>query len=670
MVVAVGLHTEARRGAAGSKGARGSAGVERRLRGLMSLTGPVALAAGVGVVGGGLLRGRKLEDLVGAGVSLAVASVPEGLPLLATAAQLAASERLSRRGALVRNARALESLGRVDVVCLDKTGTITEGALALSVVSDGEVAVGIDALGPTHRDVIAAGLRATLRKDGTAAHGDPTDEALAVGAGRAAVDASYGLPGWRHIGELSLALGRSYHAVLGRSDEGARLSVKGAPEVLLLQCTHIARGGVSVPLDDTGRLSLFSTTTWLAAQGLRVLSIAERAMASDAPLDPEHVVDLTFRGFVAFRDPIRPSAAAAIRGMRAAGVQTVMITGDHPSTAEAIAAELDLLQGRSVLTGAELAALSDSDLDRRVASVAVFARVTPSQKVRIVRALQRAGRVVAMAGDGANDAAAIRLADAGIAIGEGSTEAARSAADIVVTDGRIETIVDAIVEGRAMWASVRDAVSILMGGNLGEIGFTLLAGIIDGSPPLHARQLLLVNLFTDIAPAMAIALRPPTPRTFESLARETPEATLGAPLDRQIATRAVATAMGAGAAWAVGRIIGSRAKARTIGLAALVGTQLGQTLTSGEFSRPVVLTSVASAGLLAMLIQTPGVSHFFGCRPLGPISWSAAIGASIAGTALGSAVSRAADARAPDEGFGARAQISLVKDAIGLLRSS
>ncbi len=519
IVVAVGAHTEARRGAAGSKGARALAGVERRLRGLMSLTGPVALAAGVGVVGGGLLRGRKLEDLVGSGVSLAVASVPEGLPLLATAAQLAASERLSRRHALVRNARALEALGRVDVVCLDKTGTITEGALSLSVVFDGEVVASVGALDRSHRLVLAAGLRATLAGDGAQGPGDPTDDALTRGARDAGVDAAYGCAGFRRVAELSLALARSYHAVLGRGEDGARLSVKGAPEVLLLQCTHLVRGDAKHPLDDVARLSLFTTATQLATQGLRVLAVAERAMPSDAPLDPAHVVDLTFRGFVAFRDPIRGSASAAIATLRSAGVDTVMITGDHPSTAEAIARELDLLRGRAVVTGAELAALSDADLDARVSGVAVFARVTPSQKVRIVRALQRAGRVVAMAGDGANDAAAIRLADAGIAIGEGSTQAARAAADIVVTDGRVETIVDAIAEGRAMWASVRDAVAILVGGNMGEIGFTLLAGLLDGAPPLHARQLLLVNLFTDVAPAMAIALKPPVPVSFESLPR-------------------------------------------------------------------------------------------------------------------------------------------------------
>ncbi|HVU00634.1 MAG TPA: HAD-IC family P-type ATPase [Polyangiaceae bacterium] len=638
IVVAVGEHTEARRGAAGGKGARSTAGVERKLSALMKTTGPVALAAGASVVGAGLLRGRKLDELVTTGVSLAVASVPEGLPLLATAAQLAAAERLSERGALVRNARALEALGRVDVVCLDKTGTITEGALSLAVVSDGYEARAIAALGPSQRAVVAAALRATMRAAPSQNPGDSTDLALRDGASAALVGPDHGAPGYRALSELSLSVGRAYHAVLGRTDDGTRLSVKGAPEVLLLSCTTRVRAGVVEALDDVGRLELVRTTTQLAASGLRVLAVADRAVATDTTLSPEHVVDLTFRGFLAFRDPVRETASVALSGLSRAGVRTVMITGDHPRTAEAIADELGLLSGRGIVTGAELAGLPDDELDKKIGDIAVFARVTPSQKVRVVRALQRKGSVVAMAGDGANDAAAIRLADVGIAIGAASTQAARAAADIVVTDGRIETIVDAIVEGRSMWASVRDAVSILVGGNLGEIGFTLFAGLLDGTPPLHARQLLLVNLLTDVAPALAIALRPPEPRSFESLARETPDAALGAPLHREIATRAIVTSLGATTAWGIGRLIGSSARARTIGLVALVGTQLGQTLVAGGFSRPVVATSLASAAALSALVQTPFVSHFFGCRPLGPISWTAAIGASAAATALGPTV--------------------------------
>ncbi|MBN1610923.1 MAG: cation-translocating P-type ATPase, partial [Polyangiaceae bacterium] len=262
--------------------------------------------------------------------------------------------------------------------------------------------------------------------------------------------------------------------------------------------------------------------------------------------------------------------------------------------------------------------------DTVVGDAAVFARVTPSQKVRVVRALQRAGRVVAMAGDGANDAPAIRLANVGIAIGPQSTAAARAAADIVLVDEHIGTIVDAIVEGRAMWASVRDAVSILIGGNLGEIAFTLGAGLIDGYSPLTARQLLLVNLLTDVAPAMAVALRPPTPAVLASVANEGPDASLGDPLNRDITARAAATAAGAGAAWAVSRLLGSHERASTVALLALVGTQLGQTLRAGELSRPVVATSLLSAATLGAIVQIPGLSHFFGCRPLGPLGWSTA----------------------------------------------
>jgi cation-transporting ATPase I len=636
VAVAVGEETESRRGAIASKrdGARG--GVERRLRSLIELTGPVALGAGIGLVGAGLLRGRKLEDLVGSGVSLAVASVPEGLPLLATAAQLAAAERLGKRGALVRNVRSIEALGRVDVLCLDKTGTLTEGRIELVAASDGAVEQSFPELDAVTLPVLGAALRASAERGGRTF--DPTEQALYRAADRLEVHADYACSGFHRAFEVSFEAGRGYHATVGQCESGLVLDVKGAPEVILPRCTGMRRGGQRVALDQAAADELTRHAASLASRGLRVLAVAERIAPEGDSLDPRRLVGLTFLGLLAFSDPVRASAAQAVRELAEAGVRTLMITGDHPSTAEAVARDLGLASTLGVLTGAELSEMDEATLDRKIQRVGVFARVTPAQKVRIVRALQRVGRVVAMVGDGANDAPAIRLANVGIAVGEQSTTAARAAADILLTDARLETLVDAVLEGRAMWAAVRDAVSILVGGNLGEIGFTLGAGLIDGRPPLNARQLLLVNLLTDVAPAMAIALRPPARISLARLANEGPEASLGQLLNRQIAMRAGVTALGASVAWSIARLTGTRARANTVGLVALVGTQLGQTLFSGQLSKPVVVTGVASAAALGVIVQTPFLSHAFGCRPLGPAGWLIALGASGAATAAANAL--------------------------------
>jgi cation-transporting P-type ATPase I len=295
------------------------------------------------------------------------------------------------------------------------------------------------------------------------------------------------------------------------------------------------------------------------------------------------------------------------------------------------------------VTGAELDSLDDEALDALVPQVAVIARSTPEHKVRIVKAFQRLGKVVAMTGDGANDAPAIRLADIGIALGRRATPAARAAADLVVTDERLETIISALVEGRAMWKSVREALGILVGGNIGEIAFTVFGAALTGTSPLSARQLLLVNLLTDLAPAMAIALRHPPATNLEALLAEGPETSLGAALTHDVALRATATASGAAGAWLIARATGREQRARTVALAALVGTQLGQTILLGYDSPAVVLSSLGSAAILAAVIQTPGVSHFFGCTPLGPVGWTTA--AMAAGTASLGAVALPALAR-------------------------
>jgi cation-transporting ATPase I len=286
--------------------------------------------------------------------------------------------------------------------------------------------------------------------------------------------------------------------------------VKAATEALLNRCAHVRReDGSQEDLTPELLTRLRNEAHELALSGLRVLAVFERSFPEGQELDPDSVSELTFVGLLAFRDPVRKTAKQALFDLRRAGLRPIMVTGDHPSTAEAIAVELNLSPKPEIMTGAELAELDDDELSVQVDRIDVFARVSPSQKVRIVRALSRAGRTVAMVGDGANDAPAIRLSNVGVAMGQHAAEAARNAADIVLIDARVETLVRAIVEGRVLWDSVRDAVSILVGGNLGEIGFTLFGGLISGRPPLSPRQLLLVNLFTDVAPATALALRAP-----------------------------------------------------------------------------------------------------------------------------------------------------------------
>ncbi|MDH5676240.1 MAG: HAD-IC family P-type ATPase [Myxococcales bacterium] len=669
IVVAVGKLVEAERAAlASADEPRNESGVEARLRQLMQLTGPVAVAGGLAVVAAGMLRGRRAQDLVASGVSMAVAAIPEGLPVLANAAQLSTAQRLSQKGALVRNARCIEALGRVDVICLDKTGTLTEGQIELHMVSDGERELTLDAIGAlspldaSGRQVLAAALRASSAPRAESVHRDAADTALLEAAARLDVDAREGYPRWHPRSEHPFESARGYHAVVARAENAVLASVKGAPERVLARCSHrelrfVPEGTADadtpplshlIELNDDGRQALIDHAADLASRGLRVLAVAERREPpasddedeGDSPMRADDLHGLCFRGLLAFRDPARPAARASIAELRKAGIDVVMLTGDHVRTARSIADDIDLLDDRLAMTGGELARLDDDALGERIGHVGVFARVTPAQKVRVVRALQRAGRVVAMVGDGANDAPALRTAEVGIAVGENSSPAARAAADIVFSEAGIEHLLSGVVEARAMWLSVRDAVSILVGGNLGEIAFTVVGGLVSGRPPLNPRQILLVNFLTDVAPAMAVALRRPPQEAYSDLSHQRPEEVLEAPLNREILVRAVSTALGASWAWGIGRLTGTKARASTMALAALVGTQLGQTVLSRGAGQRVIWTSLGSWATLAAIIQTPGLSQLFGCRPIGPVAWGVAMGSSMAASATSVVLSR------------------------------
>jgi cation-transporting P-type ATPase I len=636
LVVAVGQDTEAGRAAAVAGSAPPPAGIQARLAELTRIALPAAGVGGIAVTGLSAMRGVPLPRAVASGVAVAVAAVPEGLPLVATVAQLAAARRLSQRGVLVRSSRTLEALGRVDTVCFDKTGTLTQGRLSVTRLADLDDDLPLD--GEEGRRLLRFAARACPAvEEGSARR-------LAHATDGAVVEAAHRHVGrdeqWRLIAELPFEATRGYAASVGINSTRLTLAVKGAPETILDVCTQVRsrEGGVST-LTAARRRDAVDATARLTRKGLRVLAVAEAhpVVEDVAELDvAELVSELTLIGFVAIADTPRPTSAQAVADLSAAGVRITMITGDHPNTATAIAEQLGIPEAHLVLTGPEFDRLSKRERAERVLRTTVFARVSPEQKVRVIQALREAGRIVAMTGDGTNDAAAIRLADVGIAIAGHGSAAARSAADLVLAEPDPARIADALREGRTLWGNVRDAASILVGGNAGEVAFTVLGTAIAGRAPLGTRQLLLVNMLTDMLPALAVALAPARPGGGEDALASGPVSNLWDPeFKRTLAVRGGATALGAGMAWGIGRASGRPRRAETMGLGALVGTQLGQTLMTARHSPLVIATAVVSAVALVAVVETPGVSQFFGCTPLGPVAWGTVLASATAATAAG-----------------------------------
>jgi cation-transporting P-type ATPase I len=656
IVVATGVGTAAHRAISAVLDVESAAGVQARLRELTAKVLPLTIAGGAAVTGLAMLRRASLRQAVADGVAIAVAAVPEGLPLVATLSQLAAAQRLSARGVLVRAPRTIEALGRVDTVCFDKTGTLTENRLR--VVRSVPAATKPRGPFPAADDpqaahvLRAAGWASTQPEEGRG-HAHATDEAILKAAD--SLDAQ-GDSEWTVLAEVPFESSRGFAAAIGTlSADPSKplLMLKGAPEVVLPRCRF------ADPEADLNHAE--SLVHSLAEQGLRVLAVAQRGWVHDTEDDDDTDADavdaaahdLQLLGYIGLADTARPSARPLIEALVDVDRKVVLITGDHPVTARAIAHQLGLPTDVRVVTGADLAGLDEDACAKLAADVQVFARVSPEQKVQIVAALQRGGRVTAMVGDGANDAAAIRMADVGIGVSGRGSSAARGAADIVLTEDDLGVLLDALVEGRGMWAGVRDAVTILVGGNVGEVLFTIIGTAFgSGRAPVGTRQLLLVNLLTDMFPALAVAVTPQfdepeadefdteeeageARRAYQRSVLTAPTPSLDAPLMRQIVTRGAVTAAGATAAWAIGRWTpGTERRTATMGLTALVTTQLAQTLLTRRHSPLVVATALGSSAVLVAIVQTPGVSHFFGCTPLGPVAWTGVAGATAAATGL------------------------------------
>lgn len=485
----------------------------------------------------GLLRGMPFLELFMTAVSLAVAAVPEGLPTVVTIALAMGVMRMSRRRALVRRLPAVETLGSTNVICTDKTGTLTVGEMTVRVLyvagqtfeitgegygPDGEVRVAGKAADERQTKLLRElannligcnNAHLTLENGQWRVLGDPTEGAMLSAGHKAGIteeQIDHEMPK-RH--EIPFDSDRKRQSVIRRLPDGRhRAFINGAPDLLLQHCTHIITAEGIRPLTDADRAEIAAQNTALAAQALRVLGSAQRDLDAVLPeqLKAEEVErDLVFVGLTGMYDPPRTEAKEAIAKCHSAGIRVVMITGDHPHTAAAIARELGITTADAVaLSGAELDQLSDDDLHQRVTQVAVYARVTAAHKLRIVRALKASGAVVAMTGDGVNDAPAIKGADIGIAMGRSGTEVTKQASDMIVTDDNFASIVAAVEEGRGIYDNIRKTLQYLLAGNCGEL-LLMTAAIVMGLPmPLLALHLLWINLVTDGLPALCLATDP------------------------------------------------------------------------------------------------------------------------------------------------------------------
>jgi Ca2+-transporting ATPase len=493
------------------------------------------------IVALGLLRGQPFVEMFVFGIALAVAVVPEALPAVVTISLAIGVQRMVKRNALVRHLPAVETLGSTTIICSDKTGTLTKDEMTTREIfvdgrtidvsgagydphgafsHDGAV---LDPTGPLTTLLRAAALACDAKLQRNEAEGrwvlrgDPTEGALVVAAAKAGLHKGELEAQFPRVQEIPFTSETKRMTTLHEgsvSPEGLVAYSKGAAEVILGSCTRQLTENGERPLDPAGKDAILAEGQQMAGKALRVLAVASKSRATLA--DAEQ--DMTFLGLIGMMDPARPEARAAIQTCRQAGIRPVMITGDHPLTAQAVARELALLTdpgttgagtGGRVVTGAELEAMSDAELERDVEGIEVYARVSPAHKLRVVTALQAQGHVVAMTGDGVNDAPALKRADIGIAMGITGTDVTKEAADMTLIDDNFASIVAAVEEGRGIYGNIKKYLMYLLSSNIGEILLMGSAALLGLPMPLTAVQILYVNLATDGLPALALSVDPP-----------------------------------------------------------------------------------------------------------------------------------------------------------------
>ena len=639
--------------------------LELRIERVGRLLGTIMVLVAVLVMLLGLARGSPLLEMFLWAVSLAVAAVPEALPAVVTGGLAIGVRRMAKRNAIVRRLPAVETLGSTTVICSDKTGTMTKGQMTVRRIHLGEDSYEVTGAGyeprgeilrdgtPSVNDDIALIAKvAVLCNDAsfnaTSALkivGDPTEVALLVVAAKAGEREEKLRSAYPRVFEVPFTSERKRMTTVHNTPDGQLLyCMKGALEAVLPSCEAAYFQGRHVRIDEGTVRRIHSVGEQMAKDALRVLAFAYKTSPEELQALEESGSErgLVFLGLMGLMDPPREEVKDAVQKCYDAGIKVVMITGDHKGTAQAVAEELGLLSsGGRILTGTELDSLGPQEFDQVVEDVVVYARVSPEHKLRIVRALKGKGHIVAMTGDGVNDAPALKNADIGVAMGVTGTDVTKEAADVVLADDNFASIVAAVEEGRAIFDNIRKYLMFLLSANTGELLMMLSAGLLGYPLPLVPVQILFVNLATDGLPALALGIDPPMQDLMHRPPRD-PKLSIFADLKGWIAGIAVLLSLAMMGLFAYSLMSGSLAEARSLVFASIILFELtfvfscrsqSQTilrlgLTSNKYLVAAVLSQLM---LLLLILYTPSIASLFEVSPIAFGDWSTVIAAGISG---------------------------------------
>ena len=610
---------------------QGETPLQRKMKEVSRVLSLVCVGVCAVMFGVGMLQHRDILDMFLTAVALAVAAIPEGLPAIVTIVLAVGVGRMARRNAIIKRLPAVETLGCASVICSDKTGTLTKNQMTVLEVWTPA---------PAHRDrALTLGTLCGDAQEGPGGYiGDPTETAIAQAAAQAGLEKAALERDMPRRGEAPFDSVRKRMATCHALPNGeALVAVKGAPEAVLARCTHLLGAQGPRPLTDGDRRRIAQVGGDLAGQALRVLAVAQRLQ----PALPKSMAaegleaELTFVGLIGMMDPPRPEVRQAVDRCAGAGIRPVMITGDHKDTAVAIAKQLNIYRpGDKAIDGAGLDFLPQETLEEEIEAFSVYARVTPEPKMRIVQAWQRRGHVVAMTGDGVNDAPALKAADIGCAMGKTGTDVAKGAADMILTDDNFATVVAAVEQGRGIYANIRKAIHYLLSCNIGEILTIFLATLLPVSQaPLSPVQLLWLNLVTDSLPALALGMEPVEKTAMTQPPRGKEEPLFSRAFSRRLAWQGALVGGITLLAYGLGfHLTGTFAVANTMAFATLTFSQLFHAFDVRSEDTPLFRLGVlsnkamnkaflAGAALQAAVLLAPPLQGAFSVVPLALEQW-------------------------------------------------